>query len=93
MQLAAVTADAAADAPPPPMPPPVVCHAFLPLPDDLQVISDRMQKSVLVAVDRLVKNKKYDRIIKRTSKLMVRLHPLLLDSFRDCLPIMQLLNV
>lgn len=31
-----------------------------------------MQKSVLVAVDRMVKHKKYDRIIKRTSKLMVR---------------------
>ncbi|EFN58430.1 hypothetical protein CHLNCDRAFT_15650, partial [Chlorella variabilis] len=35
-----------------------------------QVISNRMQKSVLVAVDRMVKHKKYDRIIKRTSKLM-----------------------
>jgi ribosomal protein S17 len=31
-----------------------------------------MQKSVLVAVDRLVKHKKYDRILKRTTKLMVR---------------------
>ena len=31
-----------------------------------------MQKSVLVAVDRLVKHKKYDRVLKRTTKLMVR---------------------
>ena len=31
-----------------------------------------MQKSVLVAVDRLTRHKKYDRIIKRTTKLMVR---------------------
>ena len=38
----------------------------------LQVISNRMQKSVLVAVDRLVKHKKYDRVLKRTTKLMVR---------------------
>lgn len=38
----------------------------------LQVISNRMQKSVLVAVDRLAKHKKYDRILKRTTKLMVR---------------------
>ena len=38
----------------------------------LQVISNRMQKSVLVAVDRLVKLKKYDKTIRRTTKLMVR---------------------
>ncbi len=31
-----------------------------------------MQKSVLVAVDRLVKHKKYDRLLRRTTKLMVR---------------------
>ena len=37
----------------------------------LQVISNRMQKSVLVAIDRFVKNKKYDRVLKRTTKLMV----------------------
>ena len=37
-----------------------------------QVISNRMQKSVLVAVDRLVKHKKYDRLLRRTTKLMVR---------------------
>lgn len=30
-----------------------------------------MQKSVLVAIDRLVKHKKYDRVVKRTTKLMV----------------------
>lgn len=29
-----------------------------------------MQKSVLVAVDRFVKHTKYDRILKRTTKLM-----------------------
>lgn len=36
-----------------------------------QVISNRMQKSVLVAIDRLVRQKKYDRILRRTTKLMV----------------------
>lgn len=46
---------------------PFNCLALL-----LQVISNRMQKSVLVAVDRLVRHKKYDRVIKRTTKLMVR---------------------
>ena len=40
-----------------------------------QVISNRMQKSVLVAIDRLVRHKKYDRVLKRTTKLMVRSHP------------------
>lgn len=37
----------------------------------LQVISNRMQKSVLVGIDRLVRHKKYDRVLKRTTKLMV----------------------
>ncbi len=37
----------------------------------LQVISNRMQKSVLVAVERFVKNEKYDRVLRRTTKLMV----------------------
>lgn len=37
----------------------------------MQVISNRMQKSVLVAVDRVVRNKKYDRVLRRTTKLMV----------------------
>lgn len=35
-----------------------------------KVISNRMQKSVLVAVDRLVRHKKYDRVLRRTTKLM-----------------------
>lgn len=46
-----------------------------------QVISNRMQKSVLVAIDRFVKHSKYNRILKRTTKLMVRvfsIHPSLL---------------
>ena len=30
-----------------------------------------MQKSVLVAIDRFVKNTKYDRVLRRTTKLMV----------------------
>jgi len=38
----------------------------------LQVISNRMQKSVLVAIDRLKTIKKYQTTIKRTTKLMVR---------------------
>jgi hypothetical protein len=54
---------------PPPLRPPPPARSLTPLP---QVISNRMQKSVLVAVDRLVKHKKYDRILKRTTKLMVR---------------------
>ena len=36
-----------------------------------QVISNGMQKSVLVAIDRLVRHKKYDRVLRRTTKLMV----------------------
>lgn len=35
-----------------------------------KVISNRMQKSVLVAVDRLVRHTKYDRVLRRTTKLM-----------------------
>lgn len=35
-----------------------------------KVISNRMQKSCLVAVDRLVRHKKYDRVLRRTTKLM-----------------------
>ena len=38
---------------------------------ELQVISNRMQKSVLVAIDRFVKHTKYNRLLKRTTKLMV----------------------
>ena len=37
-------------------------------------MSNRMQKSVLVAVDRVVKIPKYNREIRRTTKLMVRRH-------------------
>lgn len=37
-----------------------------------QVISNRMQKSILVAVDRIVKIPKYNREVRRTTKLMVR---------------------
>ncbi|KAL4418663.1 hypothetical protein ABPG77_003581 [Micractinium sp. CCAP 211/92] len=43
-----------------------------------KVISNRMQKSVLVAVDRLVRHKKYDRLVKRTTKLMAH------DERDDC---------
>ena len=62
--------------PPPPVPSAPALRRPAPLPPARpptpQVISNRMQKSVLVAVDRLVKHKKYDRILKRTTKLMVR---------------------
>ncbi|CAA6653443.1 unnamed protein product [Spirodela intermedia] len=34
------------------------------------VVSNKMQKSVVVAVDRLFHNKLYDRYLKRTSKFM-----------------------
>ncbi|PRW18338.1 30S ribosomal chloroplastic-like [Chlorella sorokiniana] len=43
-----------------------------------KVISNRMQKSVLVAVDRLVKHKKYDRLLRRTTKLMAH------DEANEC---------
>lgn len=36
-----------------------------------QVISDKMQKSIVVLVDRLVKHKLYGKFIKRTTKLHV----------------------
>ena len=61
------TQAAAAPPPPPPLPPTTPAAA----PAALQVISNRMQKSVLVAVDRLVTLKKYDKTIRRTTKLMV----------------------
>ena len=54
---------------------------------DLQVISNRMQKSVLVAIDRLVRNKKYNRVLKRTTKLMVsgwRLQYFFRCTLRSC---------
>ncbi|KAL6776940.1 MRPS17 [Auxenochlorella protothecoides x Auxenochlorella symbiontica] len=35
-----------------------------------KVISNRMQKSILVAVDRIVKIPKYNREVRRTTKLM-----------------------
>lgn len=44
-------------------------HYFVP---SAQVISNGMQKSVLVTIDRLVRHKKYDRVLRRTTKLMVR---------------------
>ena len=37
-----------------------------------KVVSDRMQKSVVVAVDRLFQHPKYPRTVKRTKKFMVR---------------------
>lgn len=36
-----------------------------------RVISDKMQKSIVVAVDRLIKHKVYKKFIKRTTKLHV----------------------
>eukprot|EP00887_Chlorella_sp_A99_P001475 scaffold8.g1475.t1 len=35
-----------------------------------KVVSNRMHKSVLVAVDRLVRNYKYGRVLRRSTKLM-----------------------
>ncbi|KAG7669418.1 hypothetical protein Ndes2526B_g05743 [Nannochloris sp. 'desiccata'] len=43
-----------------------------------KVISNRMEKSILVAIDRLVRQKKYDRILRRTTKLMAH------DEKDDC---------
>ncbi|KAK2076846.1 hypothetical protein QBZ16_005073 [Prototheca wickerhamii] len=37
-----------------------------------QVLSNRMHKSILVGVDRIVKIPKYNKEIRRTTKLMVR---------------------
>lgn len=44
----------------------------------LQVISNRMQKSVLVAIERFVEHKKYPRTLRRTTKLMAH------DESNDC---------
>jgi small subunit ribosomal protein S17 len=33
------------------------------------VVSNRMQKTIVVAIDRLLKHPQYNRVIKRTSKL------------------------
>ncbi|KAM0839865.1 hypothetical protein ACQ4PT_060041 [Festuca glaucescens] len=42
------------------------------------VVSNKMQKSVVVAVDRLFHNKVYNRYVKRTSKFMAH------DEADDC---------
>ncbi|XP_078150972.1 uncharacterized protein LOC144546284 [Carex rostrata] len=42
------------------------------------VVSNKMQKSVVVAVDRLFHNKLYNRYVKRTSKFMAH------DENNDC---------
>ncbi|KAL8170366.1 hypothetical protein V2J09_022170 [Rumex salicifolius] len=42
------------------------------------VVSNKMQKSVVVAVDRLFHNKVYNRYVKRTSKFMAH------DENNDC---------
>ncbi|XP_072953623.1 uncharacterized protein [Typha angustifolia] len=42
------------------------------------VVSNKMQKSVVVAVDRLFHNKIYNRYVKRTSKFMAH------DETNDC---------
>lgn len=33
------------------------------------VVSNKMQKTIVVAIDRLLRHSRYDRVIKRTSKL------------------------
>ena len=33
------------------------------------VVSNRMEKTIVVAIDRLLRHPRYDRVIKRTSKL------------------------
>jgi small subunit ribosomal protein S17 len=33
------------------------------------VVSNKMQKTIVVAIDRLLRHPRYDRVIKRTSKL------------------------
>jgi small subunit ribosomal protein S17 len=42
------------------------------------VVSNKMQKSVVVAVDRLFHHKMYNRYVKRTSKFMAH------DETEDC---------
>ncbi|KAK8960498.1 hypothetical protein KSP40_PGU008688 [Platanthera guangdongensis] len=44
------------------------------------VVSNKMQKSVVVAVDRLFRHKLYNRYVKRTSKFMAH------DEHNECKP-------
>lgn len=50
----------------------ILCVCVWPLVSVCQVVSNRMQKSVLVAIDRIKTVKKYRTTVKRTTKLMVR---------------------
>ncbi|KAI3990645.1 hypothetical protein MKX01_022945 [Papaver californicum] len=57
-----------------------------------RVVSNKMQKSVVVAVDRLFHHKLYNRYIKRTSKFMVRLDPSRPISKRKCWTVAEILK-
>jgi small subunit ribosomal protein S17 len=70
-----------------------------------RVVSNRMQKSVLVAVDRLVAAAKYDRVVRRTTKLLahdegnecnvgdtVRVHSTRPRSKRKCWEVTEVLH-